>query len=210
MKTASTPSDTIWRVTATRPYHHGNLREALLEQAEIALARDGAAALSLRELSREVGVSHGAPRRHFADKQALLDALSESGFTKLGAALHDAIARAGPDFDTRMSALARAYVRFATEHAALLELMFASKHLPGADRLHEASAQAFAPALELIAEGQAAGAVVPGDLDRVAMVAFAGMHGIAALANSGLLGDTALDELVDDAVERLALGLRPR
>src|SRR3954451_20862 len=210
MKTASTTTGTIWRVTATRPYHHGNLREALLEQAETALARGGTSALSLRELAREVGVSHGAPRRHFADKQALLDALAESGFVKLGAALGDAIEGAGTDFDTRMTALARAYVHFATDHAALLELMFASKHRPGADRLHDAGAQAFAPALELIAEGQAAGAVVPGDLERVSMIAFAGMHGIAALANSRLLGDAPLDELVDAAVERLALGLRPR
>src|SRR3954470_20565109 len=203
MKAASTTTGTIWRVTATRPYHHGNLREALLERAETALARGGTSALSLRELAREVGVSHGAPRRHFADKQALLEALAESGFVKLGAALSAAIDGAGPDFDSRMAALARAYVGFATEHAALLELMFASKHRPGAERLHEASAQAFAPPLELIAEGQAAGEAVPGDLERVAMIAFAGMHGIAALANSGLLGDAPLDELVDAAVERL-------
>jgi AcrR family transcriptional regulator len=172
-------------------------------------ARDRHAPVSPRQPPRG-SARAGRVRRHFADKQALLDALSESGFVKLGAALSDAIAGAGADFDSRMSALAQAYVRFATEHAALLELMFASKHRPGADRLHEASAQAFAPALGLIAEGQAAGAVVPGDLERVAMVAFAGMHGIAALANSGLLGDSPLDELVDDAVERLALGLRPR
>src|SRR3954463_750027 len=173
------------------PYHHGNLRAALLDEAE---RRLGNGDLSLGERARAAGVSHGAPRRHFADKQALLDALAESGFVKLGAALSDAIEGAGPDFDTRMPALARAYVRFATQHAALPELMFASKHRPGADRLHDAGAQAFAPALELIAEGQAAGAVVPGDLERVSMIAFAGMHGIAALANSGLLGDTPLDE----------------
>src|SRR3954465_13285695 len=180
MKAASTTTGTIWRVTATRPYHHGNLREALLEQAETALARGGTGALSLRELAREVGVSHGAPRRHFADKQALLAALAESGFAQLGAELRSALDDAGPDFETRLTALARAYVHFATAHAALLELMFAVKHRPGAERLPDASAHAFAPALELIAEGQAAGAVVPGDLDRVGTVAFASLHGIAA------------------------------
>src|SRR3954447_14389659 len=98
MKTASTTTGTIWRVT-TRPYHHGNLREALLEQAETALARGGTSALSLRELARDVGFTHGAPRRHFADKQALLEALAESGFVKLGATLSEAIDAAGPDFD---------------------------------------------------------------------------------------------------------------
>ena len=57
--------------TNSRPYHHGNLRQALLQAAEMALEARGATDLSLRELSREVGVSHTSPRRHFADKQAL-------------------------------------------------------------------------------------------------------------------------------------------
>ena len=70
-------------MTATaRPYHHGNLRPALLGAAERALARGRE--LSLRELAREIGVSHAAPRRHFADKQALLDALALDGFERLG------------------------------------------------------------------------------------------------------------------------------
>jgi AcrR family transcriptional regulator len=57
---------------AQRPYHHGNLRAALLAQAEQTLREQGLEGLSLRELARQIGVSHGAPRRHFADRQALL------------------------------------------------------------------------------------------------------------------------------------------
>ena len=71
-------------MTLTRSYHHGNLRAALLAAAEDTLARRGARDLSLRELAREAGVSHAAPRRHFVDKQALLDALAEDGFNRLG------------------------------------------------------------------------------------------------------------------------------
>ena len=56
-----------------RRYHHGDLRSALLRSAECALREKGAAALSLRELARDLGVSHAAPGRHFKDKQALLD-----------------------------------------------------------------------------------------------------------------------------------------
>ena len=111
-----------------RPYHHGNLRAALLESAEQTLDEGGE--LSLRELARQVGVSHAAPRRHFAGKQALLDALAEDGFERLGNDLRSALAAAGPSFDARLLAFGRAYVRFATEHAALLELMFAGKHRP--------------------------------------------------------------------------------
>ena len=191
-----------------RPYHHGNLRAALLEQAERTLADGGD--LSLRELARRVGVSHAAPRRHFAGKQALLDALAQDGFERLGAELRAALAGA-EDFDARLLAFARAYVAFATEHAALLELMFAGKHRPGAAAsLREAADRAFEVPLALIAEGQAAGEIVTGDPEGVGMVVFASAHGVAALANNQMLGDADLDEIVASLVERVVLGLRPR
>jgi AcrR family transcriptional regulator len=180
------------------PYHHGNLRAALLDEAERSL---GNGELSLRELARAVGVSHGAPRRHFADKQALLDALAEEGFARLGRTLSEA--DTAGDFTARLAALARAYVRFATEHGALLELMFAGKH-----RSEAAADRAFATPLALIAEGQAAGHVVAGDPERVAKVAFAAVHGLAALANAGVL--EADERLVTETVQRLVLGLLPR
>ena len=197
--------------TAARPYHHGNLREALLRAGERALENPGAQNLSLRELARDVGVSHAASCRHFADKQALLDALAQSGWEQLGAILAAAIADAGPDFDTRLLGIARAYVAFATERPALVELMFASKHQAGAPAgLTEAGELAFAPALAAVADGQAAGAVVPGDAGRVAIVAFAALQGLVALANNGMLGDSSLDDLLEDVLQRLLLGLRPR
>jgi AcrR family transcriptional regulator len=191
---------------STRPYHHGNLRSALLEAAERTLADGGE--LSLRELAREVGVSHAAPRRHFAGKQALLDALAEDGFERLGAEMRAAIAGAGPDFRSRLAALARCYVRFATEHAALLELMYAGKHRSSS--LHEAADHAFAAPLSLIEEGQAAGEIVAGEVMSVAAVSWACFHGLASMANGGLLGDVHVEALVDVAVERLMEGLRPR
>ena len=197
-------------VATNRPYHHGNLRSELLSCAERALDEGGLGQLSLRDLARQAGVSHAAPRRHFADKQALLDALAQDGFERLGRALREAI-DAAPDFDTRLAALAGSYVRFATRHAALLELMFAGKHRPGAaDSLSAAADAAFAAPLELITEGQAAGAVVPGDPEAVATVAWATMQGLATIANAGMVDDAALDGLVASAVERLVLGLRPR
>ena len=193
-----------------RPYHHGNLRAELLARAEETLAEQGVASLSLRELARQTGVSHAAPRRHFAGKQALLDALAEDGFERLRAELRDAIDAAGDDLADRLLAFARAYVRFATEHAALLELMFAGKHRPGAERLGEAARRAFAAPLALIDEGQAAGEVVPGDPDRVAIVVLSALHGLAALANNQMVDADALDEVVPEVVERLLDGVRPR
>src|ERR1700731_4065763 len=121
-----------------RPYHHGNLRTALLAQAERTVREHGVQDLSLRELAREVGVSHGAPRRHFPDRQALLGALAEAGFARLGAELRTAADGAGEAFPARLRATAAAYVSFATRDAALLELMFAGKHHEESGRLHEA------------------------------------------------------------------------
>ena len=208
MLSASTRVCTLSDVMAVsaRPYHHGNLRPALLEAAESALARSEE--LSLRSLAREVGVSHAAPRRHFADKQALLDALAEDGFERLGSEMHRAIAGAGAGFRARLTALARAYVRFATEHATLLDLMYAGKHR--SESLRSAADRAFAAPLAMIEEGQAAGEIVGGDVLGVAAVPWACFHGLASMANGGLLGDLPAEALVDVAVERLVDGLAPR
>jgi AcrR family transcriptional regulator len=197
-------------MATARSYHHGNLRSALLKSAERTLGRRGAGELSLRELAREVGVSHAAPRRHFADKQALLDALAEDGFERLGHEMDEAITGAGDSLRDRLGAFALAYVRFATQHAALLELMFAGKHREGANGLRDAADRAFAAPLALFASAQASGQVVPGDPERVGIVALATLHGLASLANNGMLGDAELDEVVEEAVDRIVLGLRPR
>jgi AcrR family transcriptional regulator len=197
-------------MATARSYHHGNLRSALLESAERTVTRRGASELSLRELAREVGVSHAAPRRHFADKQALLDALAEDGFERIGRELEEAMAAAGTSLREQLGAFALAYVRFATEHATLLELMFAGKHREGAEGLREAADRAFAAPLALFVTAQASGQVVPGDPERVGIVALATLHGLAALANNGMLGDATLDDLVEEAVDRIVLGLRPR
>jgi AcrR family transcriptional regulator len=193
---------------AERPYHHGNLRTALLEQAARTVRERGVAELSLRELARDVGVSHGAPRRHFPDRQALLDALAEAGFARLGAELGSAVDGAGEDFAARLRATATAYVRFATRDAALLELMFAGKHREQSGALHEAADRAFSVMLELIQQGQAEGALEPGEPERVGFVLFATIQGIAALLTAGIVGAERLDELVADAIDRFVRGSR--
>jgi AcrR family transcriptional regulator len=183
-----------------RPYHHGNLRAALLDQAERTLREQGIEQLSLRELARQAGVSHGAPRRHFADRQALLGALAEAGFARLGAELRAALASADDDFEARFRATARAYVRFATQDAALLELMFTGKEKDKSATLSEAADHAFAAILELITEGQRDGRLRPGDPERTGMLIFATMQGIAALVTAGIVEPGQADGLVADAV----------
>ncbi|MGI8714433.1 MAG: TetR/AcrR family transcriptional regulator [Solirubrobacteraceae bacterium] len=191
-----------------RPYHHGNLRTALLLQAQRTVRERGVQELSLRGLAREVGVSHAAPRRHFPDRQALLDALAEAGFERLGAELRAAVKDAGDDFQARLRATAAAYIRFATEDAELLELMFAGKHREPTGHLEAAAERAFSVLLELIVQGQAEGALEAGDPDRVGLVLFATVQGIAALVTGGMVSVQQLDGLVPDAIAHFLRGSR--
>jgi AcrR family transcriptional regulator len=191
-----------------RPYHHGNLRTALLEQAERTVRERGVQELSLRELARELGVSHGAPRRHFSDRQALLDALARAGFARLGAELRGAADGGGADFRGRLSAVAVAYVRFATHDAELLELMFAGKHRESSGALQEAAERAFSVLLELIEQGQANGALERGEPERVGLVLFATVQGIAALVTGGMVVAEQVDELLADAIAHFLRGSR--
>jgi AcrR family transcriptional regulator len=193
---------------ATRAYHHGNLRTALLEQAERSVREQGVDRLSLRELAREVGVSHAAPRRHFPDRQALLDALAETGFVRLGAELREALDEAGAQFEPRLQATATAYVRFATRDAALLELMFAGKHNEPSAAVQEAALGALAVLFELVEQGQAEGVLEPGEPWRVGRVLLATMQGIAAVVNGGLVAADQADELVADAIAQFIRGSR--
>jgi AcrR family transcriptional regulator len=107
------------------PYHHGDLRAALLGAAAAEIERGGYENLSLRELAASLGVSRAAPYRHFVDRRALLSALAAQGFTELAAIYLQAIG-AGKTPRTRLAASGRAYLAFAAERPRLFRLMFAS------------------------------------------------------------------------------------
>ncbi|MFD3920789.1 TetR/AcrR family transcriptional regulator [Streptomyces sp. NPDC058595] len=198
-------------ITEQRPYHHGNLRTELLDAAERSLRAHGAEQLSLRDLARDIGVSHAAPRRHFADRRALLDALAESGFARLGAKLRAAVDEIADEDDlpARLHAFASAYARFATENAALTGLMNSSKHRPGATAVAEAAAAAFGQIGDLIEEGQARGELEEGDPEGIGLIIYATVLGITSLVNSGMIEPGRLEGLVDTAVTQFLRGARP-
>lgn len=115
-----------------RPYHHGDLRRAILTAALDVIAADGPSALSLRDLARRAGVSHAAPAHHFGDRTGLLTAIAAEGFGLLATALREA-----PD----LKEAGVRYVRFAREHPAHFQVMF-SPGLLRADDLELATARA--------------------------------------------------------------------
>ncbi|MGX1271250.1 AcrR family transcriptional regulator [Streptomyces phaeoluteigriseus] len=194
----------------SRPYHHGDLRAALLESAERTLREKGVGSLSLRELARETGVSHAAPGRHFKDKQALLDALALAGYDRMATALDAAHDPALP-LQPRLTALARAYLTFATENAELLALMYARKHESEVAEQMAAGVDRTVGALErVIAEAQRHGEIIEGDPEQLTLFTGAALHGMATLAAGGTLDGTTVLAMTDDLVRVLLHGLTPR
>jgi len=108
----------------TRPYHHGDLRRALVEAGRRLLEAEGGADLSLRAVAREAGVSPAAPYHHFRDKNELLDALAMEGWDQLGDQMRAALAAADPARE-RLVTLGIAYVRFSRMNPAIYRVMFA-------------------------------------------------------------------------------------
>jgi AcrR family transcriptional regulator len=109
-----------------RPYHHGDLRAALLAAAEAELAERGIEAFSLRQVARRAGVSHAAPAHHFGDAGGLLTALAAEGYQQFLAAQARREATAAPDARAQLVAAGLGYVDFALTRPALFRLMFGS------------------------------------------------------------------------------------
>ncbi len=181
------------KISAKRGYHHGDLRAALLEAAREVLAKEGVEALTLREVARRAGVTHAAPYRHFADKEALLAAVATEGYLALTQSM-EAHVKPKKDPVQRLLAAGAGYVAFALAHPAHYRLMFGpgiqdfEAHPP----LKAASDAAFGYLVERISQAQAAGGTRQGDTLGYAAAAWSMSHGLAL----GLL-----DGMFEGAVE---------
>jgi AcrR family transcriptional regulator len=191
-------------------YHHGDLRRALLEEAVRTIRADGVAALTLRTVGARLGVSRTALYRHFADKQALLNAVAEDGFRRLGDALERAAARrAGPK---GFEAMGHAYVHFAVENPSHYRVMFGAWSRPTADdpALRAAGTRAFQLLVDALVVLQRDGVARRDDApDRQALFVWAVVHGVAMLAIDGRLpgGAEGAAALADYAARRIGTGI---
>lgn len=131
------------------PYHHGALREALIQATESLLAERGADGFSLREVARRAGVSPAAPSHHFGDGAGLLTAVATLGFEGLTQALEAGDARCGSDPVAALREQGLAYVDFALRHPGRFRLMFRSGQLHGDPELARHGEAAF----EVLARG---------------------------------------------------------
>ncbi|WP_375284787.1 TetR/AcrR family transcriptional regulator [Marinicauda pacifica] len=169
-----------------KAYHHGNLRETLLEQARIELEERGIEVLSLRRIAQRAGVSHTAFAHHFGDARGLLTALTAYGYERLGQNLGRARAEAVPHDQDRLVASGLAYVEFALGHPQMFTLMFASKYPNFSDpALDKASMAAFSSFIEDVRRGRKASKPDEESVDVPAMASWARIHGLALLLLTG-------------------------
>ena len=162
--------------SANSPYHHGNLRQALLEAALIILEKEGEAGLGLRDLARAVGVSAAAPYRHFDSRAALLEALAVTGFQRFSAAMEAVAAGDPPD---AMAAMGKTYVLFALSNANLFRLMFSPQlKKDGRPGLRMAADAAFDTLRHVVGGDMQTGRIK-------ALAAWAKVHGLSILLLDG-------------------------
>jgi AcrR family transcriptional regulator len=193
-------------------YHHGNLRQALLDAGIEVLSERGLDALSLREVARRAGVSQAAPYHHFADKAALLSAIAEQGYQELAAALTAGADRAGGNALERFQGMGIAYVRFAVERTAMFRLLFRPELLAAASPEGAFAATAAYRVLEDGLENAIAEGSVTGNRDDIALAAWCVVHGAATLYVDGPLGagSRSAEEIADAVTVALGLGFIPR
>ena len=170
-----------------RAYHHGNLREALLQAAVRFIAELGPAAFTLREVARRTGVSHNAPYRHFKDKDALLAAVAAQGFRELTSAMREAGERQSKALE-KLKQSGLAYVTFAIRRPEHFTVMFDAPVSDSKDPEYvQASQEAFNTLVTYIRNSQEGGQLPAGDTKERVLYAWSLVHGIAKLATAGRL-----------------------
>jgi AcrR family transcriptional regulator len=174
---------------STDCYHHGDLKNALLDAGERLLVEKGVAAISLRDVARSAGVSHTAPYRHFSNKAALLRALARRGFEGLNRELDSAGVRNLPGPEQQLVEIGVTYVSFALANREKLRLMFGGVVDAGDDPGFLQAAHAVNDLLvEVIHTGAGLGVFRERDATELALVAWTSMHGLATLLIAGSPG----------------------
>ncbi|MDA9463930.1 TetR/AcrR family transcriptional regulator [Bradyrhizobium sp. CCBAU 53415] len=177
--------------TETR-YHHGALREALLQAAERVLERDGLAGLTLRAVAREAGVSHAAPTHHFGDLTGLLSELAAVGFCQFNAATAASCEVAATPLEAAL-ARPKAYVAYAQAHPGMYSIMFRTERLDySRPSLHEAAEASFAGlanAVGMMRQEQIRGDALTLSQGAAIARAWSMVHGFTTLLLDGRLED---------------------
>lgn len=198
------------------PYHHGNLRQALIDAAVELIGELGPHGFSMAQCARRAEVSSGAPYRHFADKDALLIAVAEQAHDKLGAAQQAAM-QGIEDPLMRFRAQGLAYVQWAVDNPVHFRVMNLPEvgHPNRSEKLQQAWQANLADARALIADSQMSGSLGPGDPAIVMLAGQAMTYGLARMFVDGQMdwlgiGDDQATAVADAVTLLLGVGLVPR
>jgi AcrR family transcriptional regulator len=178
-----------YNVKMDRPYHHGNLRAAVLQAAEQLLDERGVDGFSLREVARRAGVSPAAPKHHFSDVRGLLTAIAERAFDELATWLERAKGGEEGDRADHVRRQGEAYVKFALAHPARFDLMWRVALLDTDDAgYRRASTRAYAALDELVRGADAPPLEKHDPRLATTMTCWSVVHGFARLALDGTFG----------------------
>ncbi len=168
-----------------KKYHHGDLKNALVQAGLEILDEDGLPGLSLRAIAARTGVSHTAPKNHFGSLRGLMTAIATEGFRRHAAFMREGLTEAATRSERRDAALS-GYVRFAEAHPHLFELMFSPLFCDLRDETLSGAASGSYAVLAEISDGlDWPGAEGPGRQRRTEMMLWSLAHGYAQLAKSG-------------------------
>lgn len=184
-----------------KPYHHGDLRRALLDEALRTIETEGVEHLTLRTVGARLGVSRSALYRHFADKQSLLATVGKEGFSKLRQALADAWEGNGHG-RVGFEAMHRAYVQFGVSHPSHYRVMFGGFIESAAkdDHFISEARSAFQVLVDALVEQQNAGDIRRDDPVLMARFVWALVHGTVMLFINGQLPERAQREALEPYV----------
>ena len=190
-------------MTTDRNYRHGDVRGAALRAARDVVETDGPASLSLRAVAREVGVTHAALYRYFADRDALLAELGIEALQQLARELSAACGRHEAPM-AKVEALTRAYLRFAMREPGLYRVAFVLPRKTKYPALRAAADAVERVALETLESLVVAGQLTEADVRTLAPVLWALVHGFSTLAIDGQFteGEIALGRGSVSAIER--------
>jgi len=194
----------------SKKYHHGDLKNALIQAGVEILAKEGMGGLSLRKVAQHAGVSHSAPYAHFPDKQSLIAAISTEGFNQLYNELEAAISPHAKTPKKQLIEGAQAYVRFALKNSDTFKIMFSGvlekeKDYPS---FVEISSKTFKLVMEVVQACQNAGVLPAAPANLMAVSVWGQVHGIVSLALEGQISHTLLEKkniesIVSFAIEQM-------
>jgi AcrR family transcriptional regulator len=200
-------------IKKTSPYHHGNLKEELLQTASEMIDKDGLDSITLRDLTQRLGTSRTAVYRHFASKEALILGVIENGYGQLDLMFTPIFQDRTQSVEERFNAMARAYLNFAIEHPNLYRLLFGDKYHQEREELcdykDENQATGLYALINLLLEAQEEGIIAPVNPMVQAAMAWASIHGLASLLIDGhLMMSDNIEAIYDYSIGALFKGLK--